>query len=97
MPPFSPSALLPRLARPQGNQTIKDWMQIYSPSLHVFHPSDCDSEEDVLSLSTTSLILMFTAGLLMHPDPALFLGEDNWQQRKAARLGLNPTGQKQLN
>lgn len=44
-------------------------MQMYSPCLHVFHPSDCVSERDVLPLSSKSLIVMYYVGLVMHPDP----------------------------
>lgn len=55
---YMPSPRLSHLASPQWNQTIKDWIQIYSPSLHIFHPADCVSEGDVLPLSSKSLITM---------------------------------------
>lgn len=48
-PSFFPLPFSPHLARPRGNQTIKDWMQIYSPSLHVVRPCDYVREGDVLS------------------------------------------------
>lgn len=78
-------ALLPRPAHPQGNQTIKDCIQIFSPSLHVFHPCDCVSEGDVLPLSSKSLILMYNVGLVLAPWPCVLSGDD-WQERKVIRL-----------
>lgn len=70
----SPPLLLPLspIWLPPGNQTIKVWIQICSPSLHVFPLSDYVREGDVLPSSSKSLLCIYYVDLVAHPDPVFF-------------------------
>lgn len=69
---------------------------MYSPSLHVFHPSDYVSEGDVLPLSSKESAFYVLGEYGYTPWPCVLSGDD-WQEKEATRLQLEETEPKQLN